>query len=58
MYRPMDLANHDRIHELCSRIAVEQDRQKFLDLVEELSRILSAQNGDLLTQQPDGQKKD
>jgi hypothetical protein len=37
----------DRIHELCSLIAVEQDRKKFLTLVEELNRILSAQHGRL-----------
>jgi len=30
------------IHELCSRIAVEQDHKKFLVLVEELNRLLSA----------------
>ena len=57
MYGPMDQANSDRIHELCSLIAVEQDRQKFLGLVEELSRILSAQDN-LPNNQPDGQKKD
>jgi hypothetical protein len=37
----------DRIHELCSLIAVEQDRKKFLTLVEELNRILSGQHGRL-----------
>ena len=30
----------DRVHELCSLIAVEQDRSRFLELVEELNRIL------------------
>jgi hypothetical protein len=34
-------ADSDRIQELCSRIAVEQDREKFLDLVKELNRILA-----------------
>ena len=57
MYGPMDQANSDRIHELCSLIAVEQDRQKFLGLVEELSRILSAQDN-LPNNPPDAQKKD
>jgi len=33
-------ADSDRIHELCSLIAVEQDRRKFLDIVAELNRIL------------------
>jgi hypothetical protein len=34
----------DRIHELCALIAVESDHKKFLGLVEELNRILSAQD--------------
>ena len=37
----MNKADSDRIHELCSLIAVEQDRQKFLQLCEELNRILA-----------------
>jgi hypothetical protein len=36
----MNKADSDRIHELCSLIAIEQDRQKFLELVKELNRIL------------------
>ena len=36
----MNKKESDRIHELCSLIAIEQDRQKFLDLVGELNRIL------------------
>ena len=36
----MNKAESDRIHELCSLIAVEQDRRKFLELVGELNRIL------------------
>lgn len=40
----MNKADSDRIHELCSRIAVEHDHKKFLALVEELNRILSAQD--------------
>jgi len=36
----MNKADSDRIHELCSLIAVEQDRRKFLDIVAELNRIL------------------
>jgi hypothetical protein len=35
-------AQSDRIHELCSRISVEQDREKFLNLVKELNRLLGA----------------
>ena len=37
----MNKADSDRIHELCSLIAMEQDRQKFLQLCEELNRILA-----------------
>jgi hypothetical protein len=40
----MNKEDSDRIHELCSLIAVEQDRQKFLTLVAELNRILSAKD--------------
>jgi len=43
----MNTADSDRIHELCSLIAVEQDRQKFLQLCEELSRILDVKRGRL-----------
>ena len=38
----MNKAESDRIHELCSLIAVEQDQKKFQALVEELNRILAA----------------
>jgi hypothetical protein len=37
----MDKALSKRIQEFCSRIAVEQDRSKFLKLCEELNRLLS-----------------
>jgi hypothetical protein len=40
--KTMNQADSDRIHELCSLVAVEQDRNKFLALVEELNRILAA----------------
>jgi len=36
----MNKTESDRIHELCSMIAVEQDRRKFLELVSELNHIL------------------
>jgi len=52
----MKKADSDRIHELCSLIAVEQDRQKFLELVEELNRILGAKEERLLQNQPDNDK--
>ena len=38
----MNKAESDRIHELCSLIAVEQDRHRFLELVGELNRILES----------------
>jgi hypothetical protein len=37
----MNKADSDRIHELCSQIAVEQDRTRLLRLVTELNGILS-----------------
>jgi hypothetical protein len=43
----MNKFDSDRIHELCSLIAVEQDREKFIELVDELNRILEAK-GDRL----------
>jgi hypothetical protein len=33
----------ERIHELCSLIEVEQNRERFLRLVEELNRLLAAE---------------
>lgn len=41
----MDKADNDRVHELCSLIALEPDQQKVLKLVDELNRILSAKEG-------------
>jgi hypothetical protein len=43
----MNKADSDRIHELCSLIAVEQDRQKFLNLVRELNQILGNKEAQL-----------
>jgi len=40
----MNKTDSDRIHDLCSRIAVEHDHKKFLALVEELNRVLSGQD--------------
>lgn len=48
----MNQADSERIHELCSKIAVEQDRQKFLKLVEELNRILSAKDLRMQAKEP------
>jgi len=48
----MNKADSDRIHELCSLIAVEQNHQRFLKLVEELNRILGAKEEKLQDKQP------
>jgi hypothetical protein len=37
-------ADRDRIRELCSRIAVEQDRYRLLQLIEELGLVLGAKD--------------
>jgi hypothetical protein len=44
-------ADRDRIRELCSLIAVEQDRYKLLRLIEELSLILGAKDDHLKVRQ-------
>jgi hypothetical protein len=53
----MNKANSDRIHELCSLIAVEQNRHKFLSLVKELNRILGAREERLQKQGPDDETR-
>jgi hypothetical protein len=50
----MTTPENKRIHELCSLIAVEEDRQKFQKLCEELNRILSAKDERLQDNKPDG----
>jgi len=49
----MDAAVGKRIQELCSRIAVEKDRGKFLKLCEELNRLLSSRD-----QEPEPEPED
>jgi hypothetical protein len=44
-------ADRDRIRELCSLIAVEQDRDKLLELIEELSRHIDAKDEGLKVKQ-------
>jgi hypothetical protein len=44
-------ADRDRIRELCSLIAVQQDRQKLLQLIEELSLILGGKDDHLKVKQ-------
>ena len=44
-------ADRDRIRELCSLIAVEQDRHKLLKLIEELSRHIGAKDESLNVKQ-------
>ena len=53
----MNQGESDRIRELCSLIAVEQDREKFLKLVEELNRILDAKDEPRQNQEPGSAKK-
>jgi len=54
----MNKAESERIHELCSRIATEQDRQEFLKLCEELNRILSAKHERLRDGKTGGQEQE
>lgn len=44
-------SDRDRIRELCSLIAVEQDRDKLLQFIEELSLILGARDERLKVEQ-------
>jgi hypothetical protein len=48
----MNKTDSDRILELCSLITVEQDREKFLDLVKELNRVLEAKEERLHEREP------
>ena len=50
----MNKGESERIQELCSRIAVEQDRNKFLKLCEELNRLLSARSRAAQEDKPGG----
>lgn len=50
-------ADRDRIRELCSRIAVEQDRHKLLQLIEELSRHIGAKDEGLKVKQIGDRKR-
>jgi hypothetical protein len=54
----MKQSDSDRIHELCSLIAVEQNREKFLRLVEELNRILGANETRFQNTSPDDHESD
>jgi hypothetical protein len=54
----MNKADSDRIHELCSLIALEQDHTKFLALVEELNHILSSKEASLQEKNPPQLKRD
>jgi hypothetical protein len=44
----MKEADRDRVRELCSVIAVEQNHHKLLQLIEELSRLLGAKDEERL----------
>jgi hypothetical protein len=55
---PMTSPENNRIHELCSLIAVEENRQRFQKLCEELNRILSAKEERLQDKEPYGETND
>jgi hypothetical protein len=52
----MNKVDSDRIHELCTLIAKEQDRGRFLHFVEELNAILTVQDELLQNKNPENQK--
>ncbi|MGA6983936.1 MAG: hypothetical protein WCC95_06980 [Candidatus Sulfotelmatobacter sp.] len=52
----MDKAETSRIQQLCAQIAEEQDREKFMDLVKELNRLLSAKEERLLHEDLNGKE--
>jgi len=52
----MHKSESDRIQELCAKIAEEQDRGKFLKLVQELNRLLSAKESRVENDEPLGRK--
>jgi hypothetical protein len=54
----MNKSDSDRIHELCSLIAVEQNREQFLQLVEELNRILSTHETRFQNTSPEEEEND
>jgi hypothetical protein len=54
----MNQSDSDRIHELCSLIAVEENREKFLRLVEELNRILTAHETRFQNTSPEEEEND
>jgi hypothetical protein len=54
--RAMNKADSDRVHELCSLIEKEQDRQKFLALVTELNQILSTKDARLRKNESDEER--
>jgi hypothetical protein len=55
-FSPMDKAETSRIQQLCAQIAEEQDREKFMDLVKELNRLLSAKEERLLHEDLNGKE--
>ena len=52
----MDKNDNARIHELCSLIALEQDQQKFLHLVDELHQLLESDHQRLPDRRSGGQR--
>jgi hypothetical protein len=54
----MNKPESDLMQELCAKIAVEQDRAKFLKLVQELNRVLSAEDRRMQKSEPSDPKSD
>jgi hypothetical protein len=45
-----------RVQDLCARIAVEQDRERFMKLVQELNQLLSVKDRTLRNNEPSDQE--
>jgi len=52
----MNKSESDRIQDLCAQIAVEEDRAKFLKLVQELNRVLSTKDPQIQNDKPSDPK--
>jgi hypothetical protein len=54
----MNKADSERVHELCSLIEKEQDREKFQELVKELNEILSKKDSRLHSLESEGSESE
>ena len=53
----MDLEFEKRVQDLCSQILVEQDRERFQELLEELNWLLSSWDNKVQGARPDSQQE-